>query len=146
MIYDSIKNIENYVEIPNDVSEFIKNISAEIPCGKHIINDVDYANVEEYMPKDFSDCRFESHKKYIDIQMVLSGMENLDFTNVNKLVEDSVYENDVVYYTEPSFAVNRLILQEGNFVLLFPGEAHKPQIRLSNSSQMVKKVVVKILV
>ena len=51
---------------------------------------------------------------------------------------------DIAFFTEPDLHVNRVVLEPGNFVLLYPHEAHKPQIRAFDGPQEVKKAVVKI--
>ena len=35
-------------------------------------------NVAEYDSKAFEDCKFEAHKRYIDVQVVASGIERID--------------------------------------------------------------------
>lgn len=50
-----------------------------LPCGRNDIDgDALYVNVAEYDSKAFEDCKFEAHKRYIDVQVVASGIERID--------------------------------------------------------------------
>lgn len=79
MIYDKIENIDLY-KLDKNAVEFIKNLTPDIECKKHIITENVYANVEEYKTKEQG--FFEAHKNYIDIQILLSGEETL---NIHRL-------------------------------------------------------------
>ena len=145
MITDEMKNIRKYKEITAEICDFIENLSENIECGKHYINDDDYANVEVYEPKEFENCAFESHEKYIDVQLLLSGKERIDFRGVEGLHVDKPYDEqrDITFYENNlSDDFNTVILNSRNFAVFYPTEAHKPQIKLENGK--VKKVVVKI--
>lgn len=146
MIIDKISNIEKYNEISDEVKEFIKNLSKDIDLGKHVISETVYANVEEYVPKTHDKCFFEAHKKYADIQILLSGIERIDFVDENKLVIKDEYDEkrDIMFFENTIEEDCRLKLDGSNFALIFPNEAHRPQMRL-DSKKPVKKVVVKIL-
>lgn len=146
MIHDKIENIDLYSEIPVDAAAYIKNLSNDISCGKYYVNQDIFVNIDEYLPRRFENCKFEAHKKYIDIQIVLQGCEYLDYTLSESLEVDIPYdtEKDIAFFTEPDLHVNRVVLELGNFVLLYPHEAHKPQIRAFDGPQEVKKAVVKI--
>ena len=77
MIYDRIDNIDTY-KLDSVAVEFIKNLSSDIECKKHILSDNIYANVEEYTTKDVG--YFEAHRDYLDIQILLSGEEVIEYT------------------------------------------------------------------
>ncbi len=142
MISDSLENINKYHEIPDCVKEFVKNLTPDLPCGRYEIDENTFANVDEYEPK--LDPLFESHKNYIDIQILLKGIEALEFTKTENLNVKIPYDKqkDVMFYDNETIFVNKVILGNGNFVMLYPYEAHKPQIKLVDGK--VKKVVVKL--
>lgn len=146
MIIDKLENIDKYNEISNDIKRFIKNLSRDIPCGKTIINSTDYANVEIYETKEHDKCFFEAHEKFIDIQIILSGNERLDYIDNKGLVVRTPYnpDKDIVFYENPNCETCRINLDGTNFVMLFPWEAHRPQMNCTDKTQTVKKIVVKI--
>lgn len=148
MIFDDIKNIKFYAEIDEKIAEFISGLSVEIPAGRIYLSDdgLTYANVDEYTTKSHENCKLEAHKKYIDIQIMLDGVEELDYTDVDGLEVSEAYDRarDVMFFARPERVLNKVVLSSGKFVLLYPHEAHQPQMAYKNSSAQVKKVVVKI--
>lgn len=146
MIFDKFENIENYLEIPDDVKVFVKKLSTDMPAGRQFINDNCYANIDEYATKPAERCRLEAHKKYIDIQLLLSGKEELQFTDIEglKISEEYDENRDVMFFAGSERKLNSVILSEGYFALLYPHEAHQPQMNYGCESLKVKKVVIKI--
>lgn len=148
MIIDSLENLSLYNSIPKNVIDFIKGLSPEKEVGCYKIDDRAYANIETYETKSIKDCKFEAHKKYVDIQMLLSGVEELDYTPVNGLKISDTYNEakDIIFFENPNRISDSVILESGKFALIYPHEAHRPQVAFNGESIKVKKVVVKILV
>ena len=108
-------------------------------CG----NDIFYI-VDEYETKPIEEGRLEIHRKYLDIQYIVSGAECIGFAPLVGLTEETPYtgESDAAFYKyDPS--MSRLILKQGAFAIFWPNEAHMPG-RMVNTSEKVKKIVVKI--
>lgn len=148
MITDKIENIKNYKEIPNQVSDFLKSLTSNSDTGHYEIDESSYANIDEYETKPVSNCKFEAHKKYIDIQMLLYGTEELDFIHTENLKIDEEYDcsRDVMFFKNPSIKPDSLILNPFKFAMIYPHEAHRPQMNAFDKPQKVKKVVIKILI
>jgi YhcH/YjgK/YiaL family protein len=146
MIYDELKNISNYPQIPEPAIDFIKSLTPNIELGRHEIAEGIYANVEEYNTKPKHKAKFELHKKYIDIQIILKGFERLDFGKKEGLGIKEPYneERDIEFYEYVSAKATSCYLNGDNFVVLFAGELHAPQISTDGSATPVKKVVVKV--
>lgn len=146
MIYDDLKNIEKYNIVSKEVLNFIKSLSADIVPGHYLIDENSYVNVDEYETKNFENCLFEAHKNYIDIQIMIDGAERLDYTDTEDLTVSKAYDEsrDVMFFKEPGNPFNSVCLTSGKFVLLYPYEAHKPQINCNGIVKKVKKAVVKI--
>ena len=85
MIIDNLKNISDYNIISQNVIDFLYGLTSQTETGHYKIDDYSYANVDVYETKFPELCKFEAHKKYIDIQMLLSGKEELDFMPVEGL-------------------------------------------------------------
>lgn len=145
MIIDSIKNIEKYPIISDKVKEFLLSLNSETQTGHYEIDDRTFANIDEYDTKSFG--RFEAHKKYIDIQMLLYGVEQLDCIPVDglKISEEYNFEKDVMFFENPDKKPDSVLLEPFKFAFIFPHEAHRPQMNAGDTSCSVKKVVVKIL-
>ncbi len=148
MIFDDIKNIKKYAEIDTNVADFIVGLTAEIPAGRIYLSDdgLTYANVDEYTTKLHESCRLEAHRKYVDIQIMLDGVEELDYSDVEGLEISEAYDaaRDIMFFAPTEKVLNKVVLSAGKFVLLYPHEAHQPQMAYKNSPEAVKKVVVKI--
>jgi YhcH/YjgK/YiaL family protein len=145
MIVDSIKNIDLY-EFKNQnmtkAFEYIRNnrFTDEL-TGKIEIDGQDlYAIKSEYRPKLEHDLLWESHKRYIDIQYIIKGEELIGYTSINDfdIVKPYDSENDVVLGKVDGSYVK---LKSGDFMVLFPDEAHKPGIMSSENSHVIKLVV-----
>ena len=87
MIYDSLANFPAYITIHplfRTVLEFIDNENiASLEKGKVNLSGGIYAIVHEYETKDRKDTFIECHKTYIDIQIILAGMEQIGICNKN---------------------------------------------------------------
>lgn len=148
MIYDNIENIKKYSQIDFEIADFILGLDKNQRVGRVFLSDdeLTFANVDEYTTKEHSNCKLEAHKKYIDIQLLLDGVEELDWVDIQGLEVSEEYDEarDVMFFAQSDAILNRVILKKGNFVLLYPHEAHQPQMAYNNQPSNVKKVVVKI--
>ena len=144
MIIDDLKNITKYKNVPKEAVDFLMNLSKNSVSGHFELSNGIYANIDIYEPKTLENCKFEAHKKYIDIQMLLDGMERLDYTTTDVLEISQEYDEikDVMFFNNSSKCFDSVILAPYKFVFICPWEAHKPQI--STGCNLVKKVVVKI--
>lgn len=146
MIFDKIYNLKNYHVVSEKLLNFITNLDENTPEGHYEIDEKSYVNVDCYDTKSHDKCFPEAHKKYIDIQIILSGKERLDFENIEKLLIKDEYDSqrDVMFFEIPQNS-NTVYLEQGSFVMLYPQDAHRPQMTASDTPQKVKKAVVKIL-
>ena len=154
MIIDKFENLPLYFScLPglDRAAEFLvgENTEADhvdmssIVASAPIDGEKIFANVSSYEPKEFNgDMRFEAHKKYADLQAVLEGEERIDWAPLGSLKEESEEYSkggDIAFYSGDEHM--RVTLSAGEFLILFPGDAHKPCIR---SGGKVKKAVVKL--
>ena len=145
MIIDKLENISKYKEVPVFAVEFIKNLTTNINEGRYDFPEQNFANVESYNSKNIEDAKFEAHRNYIDIQLLLSGRERIYYTGGEGLVEKAPYDSsrDIVFFNDSVKNSDYLTLDGTNFALIYPHEAHAPQVSVE-TSENVKKVVVKI--
>ena len=70
----------------------------------HKVSEIDgtkiYASVSEYTTKEYEDAKFEGHRKYIDIQYIVSGTESIEMADISKVTANTDYnENkDIEFY------------------------------------------------
>lgn len=145
MIIDKICNVSNYDVIPEFVKEFIVNINSDINEGRYELPNGCFANVESYTTKNIGAAKFEAHRDYIDIQLLVSGKEHIFYTYLDNLTEEAPYDKtrDIVFYKDDVNHEDYVTLNGINFAMIFPHEAHAPQVSISDA-EVVKKVVVKV--
>ncbi len=148
MIIDKLENISLYSQIPDYVCEFLKTLSEDTPCGRYGLSETDYVNIETYTTKTISEGKFETHNNYIDIQLLLNGKERIFMDSRAGLTENNPYnsEKDIIFYSDDIGNSDYVTLDGTNFVMIYPHEAHAPQIAFNNLPQKVKKAVFKIKV
>ena len=144
MIIDKLENIIFYSQLPKDVVKFITNLHQDIELGRHDLGNGNFAVIEEYNTKNIDNAIYESHDKYADIQILLREKENIYYSNVEDLIVSVPYDEnrDIKFYGNKVDQNKFITLDSTNFVVLYPHEAHAPQIICENCCK-IKKVVVK---
>ena len=103
-----------------------------------------YAPISEYITKNEEDARYEAHRKYIDIQYVISGAEQISITTLSMKKEVLVpYDvaKDVEFMTVTK--ADGYEATPGRFFIFFPSDIHRPSVKVGENKQ-VRKVVVKV--
>jgi len=147
MIFDQLKNAELYFQINNRFRKAFDYLRSNdfnnIEPGKYEIDGEDiYAIVQQYDTKPMSSGKWEAHKKYIDIQFMVSGKEKMGYSHKNKMIVTHEYnsDKDALYLKGEG---NFLVAEAGYFAIFFPTDVHMPCIAI-NLSTPVKKVVIKV--
>jgi len=125
---------------------FLKNTDlANVEVKRHDIdgNNV-YALVSQYLTKNEADAKYEAHQKYVDIQYVISGTEQMS-TAPQSAKGDilTAYNatNDIEFMTVTQGSHYKATPER--FFLFFPSDIHRPSVKIGENSQ-VKKVVIKV--
>jgi YhcH/YjgK/YiaL family protein len=103
-----------------------------------------YAPLSEYMSKNEQDARYEAHKKYIDIQYVVSGKELIGIAPASMQKDILVpysEEKDVMFVTVSQ--INNFIATPDRFFIFFPDDLHRPGLK-DGENLPVRKAVVKV--
>jgi len=146
MILDALENIDRYLSMNRGFEKAAKFLQhSELnqhAMGKHEIDgDRVFAIVENTVGRDKKDAQLEAHEQYIDIQLVLKGIDNMGWkpTSACKQISQAYNLNaDIKFFAdEPEIF---LPVSAGMFAIFFPNDAHMPLI----SSEHLHKVVVKI--
>jgi YhcH/YjgK/YiaL family protein len=109
-----------------------------------IAGDDVYASHQVYMTKPLSEARYETHQKYIDIQVVWRGEEIIAVAGTQGLKTLVAYdaEKDIAFFEY--FPAKELIVKPGMIAVLYPEDAHAPCLNYKQQ-QIVAKTVVKVL-
>lgn len=128
-----------------EVANYFSQLKGEdLTLGRHTVNDGFYYNVIEYETTSEKNKPFESHRKNVDVQLLLEGEEIMQVTDISRLQKETDYDDvkDVVLYASTIITAST-ILRPGSIMILYPRDAHR-SISLNNKSVSVKKIVGKI--
>lgn len=155
MIYDSIEHADRYTAGHAGLEkafEFLRSgvVNDTLLTGRHLIDgERVFAGVDRYATKPASEAMFEAHRRYADIQVVVSGRETLLWAPLADMQESLLVRpfdpaKDVAKWQLPAEYLS-LPLFPGRFVVLFPEDAHAPGVHAAGSpGDEVLKVVFKV--
>lgn len=124
---------------------FLTQLKAEdLSLGRHDVDEGFFYNVIEYDTTGEFDKPYESHRKYIDIQLLLSGEEIMQVVDTNRLRLKEQYDftKDFTLY-HPVGTPASIVLRPRTIIILYPKDAHR-SMALNGSSCFVKKIVGKL--
>lgn len=100
-----------------------------------------YYIVQRYNTKDVSKCQFESHKKYVDVQIMVEGSEIMDLADISRLYVKQSYnsEDDYILWNEPE-RFTRTTLRQGDYIVIYPETAHRGAVKLQTNEKVLKIV------
>ena len=148
MIIDTLENIETYRHLNPGFTQAIDFLQrpdlSDLAVGTYELDDRRvFAMVSKDPGRIKEDAQLETHEKYIDIQLVLSGTDHMGWKpkkDCNQSVDGYNEENDIEFFSDvPDMW---LPTPGGYFTIFFPEDAHMPLV----SSDELHKVVVKIAV
>ena len=128
-----------------EAADFLTHLGGDsLSLGRHVVNEDFYYNVIEYETTSENEKPFESHRKYVDAQLLLEGEEILQVTDINRLQDGTNYDedSDIVLYKATTMAASTL-LRPGTVLILYPRDAHR-SLSLTGRNGTVKKIVGKI--
>ncbi len=104
-----------------------------------------FAIEQVYETKARADGFFESHQKYIDVQVVVEGEELMEVIDASRIAVRQPYnpERDLVLYGDTSEAA-QLRVYAGQATIYYPADVHMPTLRIGAAPVLVRKTVVKV--
>lgn len=148
MILDSLHNtgkIENLHPLFKQAFEYVKSADfSKMEDGKYELEGSRlYISIASIHGKSKEDAAIETHKKYIDIQLPLLGVEKIGWKSRYELQQESSpynAEKDIAFYVDRPTAYTKIY--PGQFVIYFPEDGHAPGI----GEGIIRKVIVKVQV
>ena len=147
MIYAKNSDALSYRGIHPNLDMALERITEEFLAGVgservEIKGSDVYATRFTYETLPAEETFFEAHKNYLDIHLMLAGSERVEIAPPAELTEfDRTEANDFYAYRGP--AHYRLALDPGNFLVVFPNDAHRIKMELERPER-VSKVVFKV--
>jgi len=145
MIYDNIENASRYTGLSKLLAtglNTIPNYLGRDPGRYEIDGDDLFLLVQHYDSVPAENKKWETHRRYIDIQYIESGCELIGFGEMSAMTVDTPYssEGDGELYTGDGIM---LPMQSGSIAIFYPGEPHMPGVAV-NAPESVKKIIVKV--
>jgi len=100
-----------------------------------------FINVSEYESKD--DPPWESHLKFVDVQIIFEGAEDFIIANTSTL-KPKEYVEETDYQAWEGEGSLRLTLKPGDLLILLPYDAHRVGLAPKTGKTRVKKGIIKV--
>jgi biofilm protein TabA len=148
MILDTLSNIDRYASLhplfPQAIAFIHSTDLSALAVGIHpIIGEQLFVIVEEAQGRSRAEAELESHRKYIDIQLVLEGTDEMGWkplADCHEPVSDYSVARDIQFFSD---AADAWISTPANaYCIFFPQDAHAPLV----STGKIRKVIFKIAV
>ena len=143
MIIDKLENSNLYCnnEKFTIAFDFLKELNTDSEEKRYELDNGIFAVIESYPTKPLSEGRLEAHRKYIDIQICLSGVDNISWKALKdcyQISKEYNEENDILFFKDKLDA--SCAIGPGRFAIFFPHDAHAPVI----ADGPLHKIVVKV--
>ena len=148
MIIDKLQHAENYYNMhPAFEKEFTflrQEGLAELPAERYEIDGEQlYCMITKGPGRSRKEAKLEAHRKYIDIQYVIAGTDEMGFKSTADCKSiDTEYDadKDIEFFKDQPDSWTEV--PAGSFVIFFPQDAHAPLV----GSGEIHKAVLKIAV
>jgi len=149
MIFSTPSNADRYAPLhplfPR-AFEYIRNtdLNALVP-GKHdIIGEYLFVIVEHEQGRTRAEAQLECHRRYIDIQLVLEGVDEMGWkplADCREPVDDYSVEKDIRFFRDAPDTW--IATPPGAFCIFFPEDAHAPLVSAGRIRKAVFKIALK---
>jgi len=148
MIFSNLSQSDRYASLHPLFSrafDYIRNtdLFALAPGRYNIVGDDLIAIVEQVSGKTRESARLEAHRRYIDIQLVLDGIDEMGWKPLadcyNPVGEHSMEKDIRFFHDAPA---SWIATPPDAFCIFFPEDAHAPLV----SNGQIRKVIFKVAV
>ncbi len=110
--------------------------------GQHV-----FALIQRYETVMTDIPKFEYHRKYMDVQYIVSGEEIIGWAPAGRMVVTEAYdiERDICFGIVSTGEITPVYLQAGQLAVLYPEDGHAPKLAAGTPSTVIK-IVVKVAV
>lgn len=148
MIFDTLANADRYAALHGlfpRAFDFLRDPDLKnLAPGRYPIEGERlFAIVETAAGRSRAQAKLECHRKYIDIQMVLEGTDEMGWKplcDCHDPIADYSSEKDIQFFRDAP--ASWIATPPGAFCLFFPQDAHAPLV----SKDEIRKVILKIAV
>jgi YhcH/YjgK/YiaL family protein len=127
--------------------DYLRAIADEaLPDGRvDLDDDRIYVLIQSYTGKETDPPLFEAHRRYIDVQYIVSGAEQLGWAPLEAVEVTAPYdaETDALLGTVPTNHASFIHFRAGDVIILYPTDAHAPGLA-DGVPAAIKKIVIKV--
>jgi YhcH/YjgK/YiaL family protein len=150
MLHGHISTPDSYAHLLTNPAwrfafDWLKQLPADPEPGIRQLQGEDvYVNVHGYDTLPREQCRYESHRRYVDLQYCIRGGELIDWQLGSTLKPAGPFDEpkDLQFY-ELGTSLTQIQMVPGSFAIFFPSDAHLPK-RNDGIQKSVFKLVVKV--
>ncbi|HUI46412.1 MAG TPA: YhcH/YjgK/YiaL family protein [Nitrospirota bacterium] len=150
MVVTEIRHIDRQITMTADMQKALSFLRRQdiqgLAEGKiEIDGDRVFAMVQRYETIRTEVPKFECHRKYLDLQFILSGEEIIGWTPVERMTITEPYDagRDICFGTVAAGKWSPMHLQSGQVAVLWPEDGHAPKLSAGVPAS-VMKIVVKV--
>lgn len=141
MILDKITCLDRYEALVPGLNKAMQEIRglSSYEVGKYPVEN-GYYMVQKGTTKPCEAGSFETHRKYVDVQIMIEGQEVLEWNTKAEMEDIEPYneEKDVQHCQGKG---NRILIKAGMCHILFPEDAHKACLHIDEPNDYVKIVL-----
>jgi len=150
MIIDTLDNATQYFGLGERIASALQYLQ-DNDCTKLAVEKIPihgdqvYVLVQDNTTKPREQGVWEAHRKYIDVQYVAFGVEEMGYANIKTLTVKKSYDEKDDY--ELFDGVGSFVtVPAGSFTIFFPEDGHIPGSAVDDKPAAVRKIVVKVAV
>ena len=148
MIFSTLSQADRYAKLHPlflRAFDYIRNTDLnKLTIGIHpIIDKRLFVIVEEEQGRTRDVAKLECHRRYIDIQLVLEGTDEMGWkplADCHQPIDDYSEERDIRFFNDA--ADSWISTPKNSFCIFFPEDAHAPLVSTSKIRKCVFKIAV----
>ncbi|MGB7158661.1 MAG: YhcH/YjgK/YiaL family protein [Tepidisphaeraceae bacterium] len=149
MVFDRLAHASLYEGMARHIRhafEFLRRSDLDtLAVGKYaIVGEDAYALVQSYQTKPAEQAKWETHRRYIDVQFVASGVERMGYGHLADFQPINGY-NEAGDYQLYTGSGSDIVMTPGTFAIFSPHDVHRPTGAVEQPI-LVRKVVIKVRV
>src|SRR5688572_13382965 len=142
MIFDLLSECEPYRRLSENFAagfDYLRSNSFEtMPDGRYTIRGDDvFVIIKTHQTKPQSQGRWEAHRHYADIQLIVSGSETMGIAPISTMSVQQPYSRD----SDLEFFIGTgqfIRVDRGSFALFLPHDVHMPDLCVDAPAQVRK--------
>lgn len=147
MIYTNINSIQikEYSGALKNALEYMlanQKLFETQEAGKYEVDTNFFYIIQEYSSKEST--IWESHRKYLDIQLIINGEEIIEVSDINHLESAGDYDEEKDFCGFEGKARLSVAMGPLDLTIFYPEDVHKPGLKTSKGSMPIKKCLFKV--